>query len=119
MTNKQIILNAFDKAIENSKNSPEDSLPIAIGFIVCLTSKEVGELAIGLETVIVDEINMQRKRDYLAKKLDDDGFYIGTNKTVQVGTIFSDYMPIIGNAMREAISDFYSQTFEGVDESCY
>lgn len=107
-TKKQHILNAFDKAIENSANS-ESELPIALVFLVCLTGKAAGNNGIGVELVIIDEINLQRKRDYLAEKLDDDGFYIGTDQTVQVGTVVSNYMPLIGKQLQEALSNFYSQ----------
>ena len=110
-TKKQYILTAFDKAIENSARS-NSGMPIAAGFIVCLTGKSAGGIGIAVELVIVDEVNLSRKRDYLAAKLDDDGYYIGTNKTVQVGTVFSNYMPLIGNQLQEALSDFYSQILD-------
>lgn len=105
---KQLILNAFDKAIENSNNSTSHT-PLALGFLVCLTGKAAGRNGVGVELVVVDEVNLQRKRDYLAEKLDDDGFYAGTDKTVQVGTVVSNYMPFIGKQLQGALSNFYSQ----------
>ena len=103
-THKQKILDSFDRAM---KAVPDPKAMYAVGFIVVMTGKSAGEMDLASEAVIIDECNFERKRNYLAEKLDDDGYYIGTDKTVKVGEVFSGYLHLISESLQEAMEDIY------------
>lgn len=103
-THKQTILDAFDRAM---KAIPDPEAMYAVGFIVVMTGKSACDMILASEAVIIDECNLERKRNYLAEKLDDDGYYIGTDKTVKVGEVFSGYLDLISEKLREAMEDIY------------
>lgn len=114
LTVKQKVLNAFDVCISEieKRNNSNNRTMHAIGFIVALRGKAVqNHQGVGFEVVIVDEVNMKRKRDYLATSLNEEGFYINSNNCVQAATVFAGPIEHIGMAAQKALGYHYALLF--------
>lgn len=105
MTNKELILSVFDKAI--SKNKALDTYKYSVCFVV-LILKKYG----GAEAVVADGLNLERKRKYLNEQLNDDGYYLNSNNTVRITGAAADLSLLIGSKIDDLMSDTYSQVAE-------